>query len=141
MSLVHRASFASLAFFCSLAMAQTSSGDPERQKARIVSRTYQMTYGSVERCKRATPTAAEEFQKELTRFVKQNAALMKQVTESPHYARAREKFARHEKVNPARDTPEELAGECKYLAGLMRSMLDTPDGIQSVKEIQETLSK
>jgi hypothetical protein len=147
MSTIQRASVAAVvlglvsALLCTQSLAQTTARDPEREKAKIVSRTYQMTYGSVERCKHATPAAAEEFQKELARFVKQNAALMKQVTESPHYAKAREHFAPEQKVDPAKDSPEDLAGECKFLAALMRSMLDTPDGIQSVKKNQETLSK
>jgi hypothetical protein len=129
------------ALFCASSFAQAPVVDPERQKAKIVSRTYQMTYGSAERCKQATPAAAAEYQTELTRFVKEHAALMKLVTESPHYAKAREQFARHEKADPARDTPEKLANECTYLASILRSMLDTPDGKQAAKDLQETLTK
>ncbi len=146
MSMIERARVVSIVFsmsalFCASSFAQSPAGDPDRQKAKLVSRLYQATYGSVERCKHATPAAAGEFQTELTRFVKQNASLMKLIVDSPHYARAREQFARHETVDPTRDTPENLAGECQFLAGLLRSMLDTPDGRQSAKEWQETLSK
>ncbi len=37
---------------------------------------------------------------------------MKQIRQSPHYPKAREQFAKHEKADPARDKPEKLAGEC-----------------------------
>lgn len=135
--------FSMSALFSASSFAQSAAPttDIERQQAKIVSRLYQATYGSVERCKHATPAAAQEFQTELTRFVKQNAGLMKQITESQYYGRARERFAPEQKVDPARDTPEKLAGECQFLAEILRTMLDNPDGRQSVKEFQETLSK
>src|SRR5262245_3949746 len=103
------------ALFCASSFAQSPTGDPERQKAKIVSRTYQMTYGSKERCKNTA-----KFQTELARSVKEKTVYMRRVTGTPHYPRAREQSARHEKIDPARDTPEKLAGECQYLAELLR---------------------
>src|SRR5450830_553238 len=111
----------------------------ERNKAKIVSRLYQATFGSIERCQKATPDAAKEFENELHRFVDLNANLVNLVTQSPHYNDARKKFSHHETMDPARDNPESLAGECKYLALLLRSMNDSPDGKNAVKEYEAQL--
>jgi len=113
----------------------------ERNKAKIVSRLYQATYGQVERCKKATPDAAAEFQNELSRFVEINGNLIKQVIQSPYYDPARQRFSKHEAVDPVQDTPESLGRECKYLVQLLRSMNDTPEGKKSVKEYEALLSR
>jgi hypothetical protein len=117
------------------------SSAPEKRKSKIVSRLYQATYGSAERCKKAPPDVAAEFQSELTRFVETNGHLMKLVVRSPYYEPARQKFSRHEAIDPARDTPEKLARECQHLAQLLRSMSDTPEGKKAVKEYEGALSK
>lgn len=125
----------------SFAEPPTEIGQLEKSKAKIVSRLYQATYGQTERCKKAPPEIATEFQSELTRFIEANGKLMKQVVESKYYEPARQNFSKHETVDPARDTPEKLGGECKYLVQLLRSMSDTPEGKKAVKEYEGTLSK
>lgn len=127
--------------FVSFAETPSSASQVEKNKAKIASRIYQATYGQTERCKKAPSEIAAEFQNELTRFVEENGMLMKRVVQSPYYEPARQKFSKHEVVEPARDTPEKLGGECKYFAQLLRSMSDTPGGKKAVKEYEEILSK
>jgi len=114
--------------------------DVERNKAKLVSRLYQATHGASERCKSANPKAAKEFQNELTAFLAANARLMELVIQSPHYVMARERFAKHKVIDPERDTPESLASECKYLAGLLQSMTNTPEGKKAAEEYERLLS-
>lgn len=125
----------------SFAQAPPDTGQLEKSKEKIVSRLYQATYGQSERCKKAPPEIAAEFKNELTRFVEANGMLMKQLVQSPYYEPARQKFSKHDAADSARDTPEKLGGECKYLAELLRTMSDTPGGRKAVKEYEETLSK
>lgn len=124
-----------------LAKTSAGSGSEDRTKAKIVSRLYQATYGARERCKKATPIAAAEFENDLTRFVGEKANLIKLVTQSPHYDSARQNFATHIVIDPAKETSEMLAGECNYLALMLRAMIDTPEGQKSAKEFETLLSK
>lgn len=119
----------------------TGSRQLEKHKYKIVSRIYQATYGQTERCKKAPPEIAVEFQNELTRFVEVNENLMGLVIHSPYYELARQKFAKHEVIDPVRDTPEKLGMECDYLAQGLRSLIDTPEGKKSLKEFEEILSE
>lgn len=112
----------------------------QRQAAKIVSRLYQATYGASERCKKATSDANAEFQRELSRFIEAEAQLMKLVTRSPYYSTARDEFAKYGAMDPARDTPESLAGDCKYLAELLRSLSQTPAGKSSIHQYEKLLS-
>lgn len=140
-----RASFkiALLTVLCSttsFAEAPSANSINEKKKAKTVSRLYQATYGSSERCKAAGPDAAQAFENELNRFVDINANLIKLVIQSPHYDAARKQFANHVTVNPARDTPDKLSDECNYLAQILRSMNDTPEGKKAAKEYEVLLS-
>jgi len=125
----------------SFAETPADTSQLEKNKAKIVSRLYQATYGRKEGCKKATPDVAAEFESELTRFVENNDNLIKLVIHSPYYDRARQIFSKHETLDPVRDTPEKLGVECKYLAQLLRSMSDTSEGKKAVKEYEEILSK
>ena len=121
--------------------AVESNEAQERAKSKLVSRLYQATYGYSEKCSKATPETAKDFERELSRFVERNSSLMKLVTESVYYEPAQSRFAKNAKVDPANDTPETIAGECKFLVSLMRDMNDTAKGQQSVKEYEAILSK
>lgn len=133
--------FGALFPLASFAGASSDASPLEKSKAKIFSRLYQATYGQTERCKKAPPDIAAEFQSELTRFVEANGTLMKRVVQSQYYEPARQRFSKHEAVDPVRDTPEKLGGECKHLARILRSMSDTPEGKKTVKEYEETLSQ
>ena len=124
----------------SFADAPVDNSINEKKKAKIVSRLYQATYGSIERCKAATPDAAQEFKNELNHFVELNANLVNLMTRSPYYEAARKQFANHYIVDPAQDTTKSLSGECKYLALLLRGMNDSPNGKKAAKEYEELLS-
>lgn len=113
----------------------------ERSKAKVVSRLYQAIYGHAQRCKKASPDAASEYKNEVGRFSEANAGLLKLVIVSPYYAPAKQKFSKHENPDQTLDTPESLAGECKALAQLVRSMNDSQEGKKAVKEYEALLSK
>ena len=124
----------------SFAKAPIDNSIGEKKKAKTVSRLYQATYGSSERCKAATPDAAQEFKNELSRFVEINSNLVNLMIRSPYYEAARKKFANHYNADPVRDTTKSLSGECKYLASLLRDMNDNPSGKKAAKEFEVLLS-
>lgn len=119
--------------------ADTPKGGLERKKAHVVNRLYQLTDGAMTRCQSATPAAKQEFNAELKRFKKTNKRLMTMMVESPHYANAKVQHA-PEPIDPAKDTPESLAGNCEFVSMLMRSMLDTEEGRKAALEFEELLS-
>lgn len=125
----------------SFAEPVTEKSQLEKNKAKIVSRLYQATYGETARCQKAPSDIATEFQKELTRFVELNDKLMKLVVGSPYYDPARQTFSKLATIDPTRDTPQKLGMECKYLAQLLHSMNDSPEGKKAVKEYVDMLSK
>lgn len=139
-SLIAIGLFAILYSTASFAEAPADNSINEKKKAKIVSRLYQATYGSIERCKEATPDASQEFKNELDRFVEINANLVNLMTRSPYYEAARKQFANHFNVDPALDTTKSLSGECKYLASLLRDMNDNPSGKKAAKEYEVLLS-
>lgn len=123
------------------AQPSTAMNPLEKNKAKIVSRLYQATYGASERCQKAPAQAAAEFQSELNRFVGNHGRLMQQLVDSPYYDDARKQFSKHARVDLQQDTPEKLGGECQSLAQLLRSMNDTPEGKKAVQQYEDTLSK
>ncbi len=131
--------FIALCSTASFAETPSDNSMSERAKAKTVSRLYQATYGSSERCKKATPEVNLEFQNELNHFVEVKANLMKLITQSPYYDSAVKQFSEFGAVDS--DTPEMLTSECKYLALTLRSMIDTPEGKNAAKEFEDLLSK
>lgn len=127
--------------FAASAQAQTVTQPTavEATKAKLVGRIHQLTLGSEPRC--AHPGVASDFHKELGRFRRTYDTLMRSVVESSHYEPARQRFARQARFDPVSDTIDRVSGECEYLASLMRSMIDTPQGQQSVREIEATLAR
>jgi len=111
----------------------------EKKQAHIVNRLYQITEGPVTRCQSATPAARQEFNAERKRFTKANKRLMTMMVESPFYANAKVQYG-PKPIDPAKDTPESLAGECEYYSMLMRSLLDMEDGRKSTLEYEQLLS-
>lgn len=113
----------------------------ERKKAKLVSRLYQATYGSIKRCEKASLEAALDFKNSLRRFEKKNEYLMKLVTESPYYEKAKTDYLNHYEVDPNHDTKEALTRECEYYHYILESMMDTPEGNKATKKFIETLLK
>ena len=125
----------------SFAEENAMDNSKEREKRKIVSRLYQATYGSIERCKKAAPEEATEFESEFNRFVSENEKLMKLVTQSPYYEYAINSFSKHAAVDPLEDTTESFSAECKYLSSMLHSMSLQKEGRYSIKEITEILEK
>ncbi|MES2262198.1 MAG: hypothetical protein V4724_27070 [Pseudomonadota bacterium] len=121
----------------SIAAVPVDANQLERNKAKIVSRLYQASYGPEERCKKSVPAAAAEFSNELQRFSKNNANLISLLTKSPYYDLAKKDYS----SDSADDTPQTLAEECEFYVVLLRSMNETPEGKAAVKEFEEILSK
>ena len=105
-----------------LAQSDTSTVDNEILKRKIVSRLYQVTYGSSLRCQGATDDAKKEQQTELSKFIETYPVLMKQVTESKYYEPARVDFEEFVLASAQRDTTESLSSECEYSAYILREL-------------------
>lgn len=113
----------------------------EKQKAKLVSRLYQATYGASKRCERATPEVTSEFKKTLKRYEKENKLLMKLVKQSPYYDKAIKEYAIFYEFNPQRDTKESISQECEFIATVLKADMDTPNGKRDVQNIIEILKK
>ena len=113
----------------------------EREKAKLVSRFYQITYGSSEKCKSAPLESAKKFQTVLDRFLATNEKIMALVVNSPHYAAAQTGYAKYATLDTERDTPESLTQECEYMATFMSWLIDSPYWPRMVKEHEEMLSQ
>jgi hypothetical protein len=109
-------------------------------KSHIVSRLYQATDRSRERCSKAPPEAAKQFEVAVSAFTYRHADLMKLVRESAYYTTARSRFGVG-KMDPTRDTPETVARECEAMARMLRGFNDTPEGEQALREYEAILSK
>lgn len=120
-------------------LAVTEHDATAKKQAHLVSRLYQMTYGPVQRCKRASPPIAARFQTELVRFMKQEPELIELMTTSPYYARAVLSDAQ------APGKPEEdlkrFNDQCEGGAELMRAMLASPHWETVRREYIELLSR
>ncbi|MFZ6872333.1 hypothetical protein ACO0LF_09735 [Undibacterium sp. Di27W] len=110
-------------------------------QAKVVSRLYELTVIYQDRCARADPAAAQEYKTELQRFNSTYPKLQQLLTASPHYATAVSNY-KNEVASESNDEKQaSTSDECRHMSFLLRSMTDTPEGAQAVKEYVDILSK
>ena len=76
-----------------LPAASYAQSDTERQKAHVVSRLYQATYGAEDRCK-PSKLASLEFGKAFNQFSVAYPELIRLLKASPHLTTAKEQYAK-----------------------------------------------
>lgn len=124
-------------FACAESVDERKASDHKK----LVSRLYQMTVEPKEDCAQADPAIAAEYETELALFTSTNTRLMSLLIASPYYAttvseRKNRAVSRSEKNKPLYSNPE-----CSYLSLLMRSMRDSPEGLQETEKFEAILSE
>lgn len=113
-----------------LALAQEAA-PTEGQKAKVVSRVYQATYGAQLRCG-ASPEW-ETHGKTLERFRSTYPELIQLVDSSPFFPVAKESFQGFLVANPPSKVSEKnLTLECESLEAILRSLIDGPGAREAV---------
>lgn len=117
-----------------------SMADSERQKAKIISRLYQATYGAQQRCGAAT--GAQSHRETLARFRASYPELVSLMDSSPHLAAARDRFQVMLDTGALPQASEDgLRKECQALESILRSLVDAPAGAEAVAGYIEVLKK
>jgi hypothetical protein len=117
-----------------------ASPDMERQKAHIVSRMYQATYGAQERC-RSAEEASEGLDKAIGQLRGTLPELMTLVDASPYLPQAQAQFkAMHGKA-PAVQDRRSLIEECAAIENLLRQLIETPGGKKAASDMIDILRK
>lgn len=127
---------------CAVSTVVQSQGLPgaEREKAKVVSRMYQVTSGAQERC-RSSPTTSANLDKEVDQFRRAYSELSNLIDGSPYLPQARERFNAFLSSAAARPSDESLVRECAGIAEMLRQFAETPGGRQAADEMLQTLKK
>ncbi len=125
---------AGLVFFMqAIPTAALAEGTPATpvEKAKVVSRLYQATYGAQLRCG-ASPEWATHG-KTLERFRSTYPELIQLVDSSPYFPAAKEGFQGFLVANPPSKVSEKnLTLECESLEAILRSLIDGPGAREAV---------
>jgi hypothetical protein len=121
------------------ALAQ-STPDTERQKAHLVSRLYQATYGAQKRCS-ASPEGATSIEKSLEIFRSKFPELIRLLDGSPYFGPARDNFQKFLDDPSTKVGDSALLLECQSLEYILRSLIDAPGGNEAVAEYIQLLKK
>jgi hypothetical protein len=122
-----------------VAVAQ-STVDVERQKAHVVSRLYQATYGAELRC-RPSKEASSSFSKAMDQFRSAFPELMRLIDGSPYLPPAREQFNKFLADPSAKVSDEALIEECRGLEYMLRLFIEAPGGKDTVNGYLQLLRK
>jgi hypothetical protein len=122
-----------------VAVAQASA-DAERQKAHVVSRLYQATYGAEERC-RPSKEASSSFSKAMDQFRSAFPELMRLIDGSPYLPPARDQFKKFLADPSAKVSDDALIQECRGLEYMLRQFVEAPGGKEAVNEYLQLLKK
>jgi len=113
-------------FTISLTAAQDAPID--KQKAKIVSRVYQLTYGADALCKRFSPQESTQVSSAVIRFKKAYPELMMLVEQSPYFEPAKSRFtAKMERIAESASKDPRKAG-CQESLILLNQFIDTASG-------------
>ena len=128
----------------SLANFSCAGSVDERKAAdqkKLVSRMYQMTVEPKEDCAQTDPAIAAEYKTELALFISTNNRLMSLLTASPYYATTVSERKNRAASRSDKNKPLYSNSECSYLSLLMRSMRDSPEGLQEAKKFETIFSE
>lgn len=118
----------------SISHAGQPIADQERQKAHIVSRMYQATYGAQKQCINYKDEVAK-LDKAIEQFRNAYPELMRLVDSSPYLPQAKEEFNATMR-SPGDQLPVE---ECLYIGNMLQQWVDNPDGQNIANDMIETL--
>jgi len=112
--------------------------DVEEDKAKLVYRLYQATYGAQQRCGASAPSHGET----LARFRSAYPELVALLDASPYLAQARGRFATLQETGALPQLEEKgLRGECQGLEAILRALLDAPGSAEAVAGYVDILKK
>jgi hypothetical protein len=121
--------------FVGISAAQ--EGSLERQKAKIVSRVYQLTYGAEEMCKRYSPQESNQVSEAVAKFKNTYPELMKLVKESPYLDKAKKRMSIL--IDRMEKNPEDT--ECLAAYNMLQQCTDTESGKQDILKTIAELKK
>src|SRR4051794_25255571 len=104
------------------AIAQAPA-DTERQKAHVVSRLYQATYGAQERC-HSSKEASLSLGKAMDQFRSSFPELIRLIDSSPYLPPAKDQFKKFLSDPSAKVSDEALIQECRGLEYMLRQFVD-----------------
>jgi hypothetical protein len=131
--------FLGVLFSISAATAQDTPID--KQKAKIVSRVYQLTYGADAICKRFSPQESDQVSSAVIRFKNTYPELMMLVDQSSYLERAQNHFAGlMERIAKSASKNPKEAG-CQELLILLNQSIDTENGKKGILDIIAQLKK
>lgn len=134
---------AALIFFCIFLTGVAAAADTpvDKQKAKIVSRVYQLTYGADALCKRFSPQESAQVGSAVIRFKKAYPELMILVDESQYFEPAKSRFiAKMERIaESASNDPQKRV--CQESLALLNQFIDTASGREGILDIVAQLKK
>jgi hypothetical protein len=122
-----------------MALAQ-GKPDVEPQKAKLVSRIYQATYGAQKRCS-TSPEGAANLGKSVELFRSKFPELVRLVDSSPYFGPARDNFQKFLDDPSTKVSDAALLQECQSVDHILHSLLDAPGGNEAVAEYIQLLKK
>ena len=123
-----------------LPAASYAQSDTERQKAHVVSRLYQATYGAEDRCK-PSKLASLEFGKAFNQFSVAYPELIRLLKASPHLTTAKEQYAKF-LAHPSTNVNENaLFEECRGMGDMLRQFVEAPGAKEAMDDFVQTLKK
>ena len=130
-----------LLFLANFACAESVEERKTADHKKLVSRLYQITVEAKEDCALADPPVAAEYKTELALFASTNTRLMSLLTASPYYAIRISQHKNRASSEVGKYKPTYSSPECSYLSLWMRSMRDSPEGLQETKKFEAILSE
>ena len=111
--------------------------DVEKEKAKLVYRLYQATYGAQQRC-----GASAGHDETLARFRAAYPELVALLDASPYLAQARDRFTALQDSGALPQLDEEgLRRECQGLEAILRALIDAPGSAGAVAGYVDLLKK
>lgn len=112
--------------------------DVEKDKAKLVYRLYQATYGAQQRCGASDPSDGAT----LARFRSVYPELVALLDASPYLAQARDRFTTLQDSGALPQPGEAgLRSECQGLEAILRALIDAPGSAEAVAGYVDLLKK
>ena len=112
--------------------------DVEKERAKLVYRLYQATYGAQQRCGASAPSHGET----LARFLSAYPELITLLDASPYLAQARDRFTALQDSGALPQLDEEgLRRECRGLEAMLRALIDAPGSAEAVAGYVDILKR
>ena len=109
----------------------------DRNKAKIVLRVYQLTYGADEMCKRYSPEKSSQVSAEVMKFKKMYPELMNLVENSPYFDQVKKQMS--QLIDSMSNTPQ--YADCPALLYMLHQFTESESGKEGIKDIVAQLKK